>query len=118
MLGMLATLFFMSYFRINLSFFNMMIIPTLIGMGIDNSVHLIHRYESFGKNNIFFAYKSIIGSITLSTATTMIGFAGLLTANHQGLNSIGELAIIGMSSMWFIIFIPMPAFLQFLKGKS
>ena len=117
-LGMLATLFFMSYFNIKLSFFNMMIIPTLIGMGIDNSVHLMHRYEAIGENNIYFAYKNIIGSITLSTATTMIGFAGLLTANHQGLNSIGELAIIGMSSMWFMIFLPMPAFLQLLNRNK
>ncbi len=117
-LGMLATLFFMSYFNIKLSFFNMMIIPTLIGMGIDNSVHLMHRYEAIGENNIYFAYKNIIGSITLSTATTMIGFAGLLTANHQGLNSIGELAIIGMSSMWFMIFLPMPAFLQLLSRNK
>lgn len=117
-LGMLATLFFMSYFNIRLSFFNMMIIPTLIGMGIDNSVHLMNRYEAMGKSNIYFAYKNIIGSITISTATTMIGFAGLLTANHQGLNSIGELAIIGMSSMWFMIFIPMPAILQLLNRKK
>jgi len=117
-LGMLATLFFMSYFGIKLSFFNMMIIPTLIGMGIDNSVHLMHRYEALGESNVYYAYKNIIGSITLSTATTMIGFAGLLTANHQGLNSIGELAIIGMSSMWFMIFIPMPAFLQLLNRNK
>ena len=117
-LGLLATLFFMSYFNIKLSFFNMMIIPTLIGMGIDNSVHLMHVYENTKKYNIYFAYKNIIGSITLSTATTMIGFAGLLTANHQGLNSIGELAIIGMSSMWFMIFIPMPAILQLLSKNK
>jgi hypothetical protein len=118
LLGMLTTLFFMSYFNIKLSFFNMMIIPTLIGMGIDNSVHLMHRYEALKNNNIYFAYKSIIGSITLSTTTTMIGFAGLLTANHQGLNSIGELAIIGMASMWFMVFLPMPALLQLFSKKE
>ncbi|MBN2695709.1 MMPL family transporter [bacterium] len=107
---------FMSLFGIKLSFYNMIILPSLIGMGIDNAVHLYHRVSE--EDNFMVAYKSIFGSITLATVTTLIGFAGLLTANHNGLNSIGALAIIGMGLSWVVVSIFFPALLQLLYRKK
>ena len=117
-LGMLLTLFFMSLFDIRVNFFNMSVIPALIGMGIDNSVHFLHAVDESNEKNVIFAYKKIIGSITMATFSTIIGFAGLLTANHKGLNTIGELAIIGMLSMWLVILVPMPIFVQYLQNRK
>jgi len=105
----------MSVLGIKLSFYNMIILPSLIGMGIDNAVHLYHRVSE--DSNFMNAYKNIFGSITLATLTTLIGFAGLLTANHNGLNSIGALAIIGMTLSWIIVSLFFPAFLQLIHKK-
>lgn len=114
-IGLLLSVYFLNFFNVKLNFFNMSVIPALIGMGIDNSVHISLSIKEENKFNVIYGYKKVFASITMATITTIIGFSGLLTASQKGLNSIGKVAIIGMSSIWIITVIFMPAFIQFLK---
>lgn len=117
-LGLLLTFVLMSLFNLKLNFYNMVVIPSLIGMGIDNAIHIFHRLEEDHFTDIRHSFKKIFGSVTMATITTMIGFSGLLTANHNGLNSIGYLAILGMLSMWLTVVLPLPALLQLIHHKK
>ncbi len=117
-IGMLFTFALMSIFGLKLNFYNIIVLPSLIGMGIDNSIHLYYRIKESKTENVMEPYSKIIASISLATITTIIGFAGLLTANHFGLNSIGILTIVGMTAMWMIVAFSMPAFMQYIINRK
>jgi len=87
----------MFLFSIKLNFFNMVVLPSIVGIGIDNGVHIYHRYREEGPGSIVSVMKTTGMPVTASVMTTMLGFIGLVFAQHQGLNSIGELAVLGLS---------------------
>lgn len=97
---------------IKLNFFNMVIIPSVIGIGIDNGVHIYHRYLQEGKGSIVKVLKFTGGAITISSITTMVGFSGLVFAHHPGLNAIGKLALLGISFPLIAALTVLPSILQ------
>lgn len=99
----------MAVFEIKLNFFNMLAFPTIIGMGVDNGVHMFHRYKELGPNSGMYILKTTGMSASLATVTTVIGFASLMTANHYGLNSLGLLTVIGMLSTLAATLVVLPA---------
>jgi len=100
-----------------LNFYNMVALPTIIGMGIDNGVHLYHRYLEEGHGSLPLVLRSTGGAMLVSMLTTMIGFFGLITATHPGLNSIGKLAVIGLVTCFLAAVVVLPALLQILEGR-
>jgi preprotein translocase subunit SecF len=84
--------------NIRLNFYNMIVLPTMIGMGEDNSVHVIDRHDEFGRRSILHVLRISGGASLMASLTTMFGYGGLLFARHPGLNSIGIMSIIGMGT--------------------
>ena len=97
-----------------LNFYNMVALPTIIGMGIDNGVHLFHRYQEEGADSMPVILRNTGGAMLVSMMTTMIGFFGLITARHPGLNSIGKLAVIGLLTCFVAAVVVLPAVLEIL----
>jgi len=108
----------MILFGMKLNFYNMVALPTIIGMGIDNGVHLYHRYREEGENSLPLVLKSTGGAMFVSMLTTMVGFSGLTMATHPGLNSIGKLALIGLVTCFVAAVVVLPALLQILDGRK
>jgi predicted RND superfamily exporter protein len=100
-----------------LNFYNIVALPTIIGMGIDNGVHLYHRYKEEGPGSMRLVLKSTGGAMFVSMLTTMVGFFGLMTAQHPGLNSIGRLALIGLFTCFISAVFVLPALLEVLDGR-
>ncbi len=115
--GILGMCAFMALTGVKISFFNMVVLPTIVGIGVDNGVHIYHRYLEEGPGSIPRVLGSSGWAVTLSSITTMIGFAGMNTANHAGLNSIGELAIIGMTACLLASTLSFPALLTLLDKR-
>lgn len=101
---------------LKLNFYNMVALPTIIGMGIDNGVHLYHRYRQEGPGSMPVVIRSTGGAMFISMLTTMIGFFGLMMATHPGLNSIGRLALIGLLTCFVAAVMVLPAILEVLEG--
>ncbi len=101
-----------------LNFYNMVVIPTIIGIGVDSGVHLYHRYLEEGRGSVRLMLVNTGGPVLMTTLTTMLGFSGLLFAAHQGLNSIGKLALIGLGFCLVMSLIVLPAILQYLDDRS
>lgn len=95
-LGLGITIGFMVLLDIKLNFFNMLALPTLIGMGVDDGVHMHHRYRELGRHSARYIVKTTGFSAMLTTLTTSIGFASLMLTDHRGLNSLGLVSVIGM----------------------
>ena len=111
----------MEVFGWKINFYNLVVFPTILGIGDDSGIHIVHRYLEEGKGSIWKVLKSTGEHISVSIVTTMLGFSGLLFSIHPGLRSIGELAIlgIGLSLLAALILLPSIIFvLEHQKGKS
>jgi uncharacterized protein len=91
---------------------NIFALPLIIGVGIDNAVHLLHRYRQ--DKDLDTAFKHTGGAIILSSATTMIGFGSLHFASHQGMKSLGEILFLGVGCCLFSALMTLPAIVRFL----
>lgn len=91
----LAALFVALGWRLNL--FNLVALPLLVGMGQDDSLHILHRYREEGRGMIAFVMRETGGAVTLTTVTTVIGFSSMLFVDHLGLRSLGFTAVLGMT---------------------
>ncbi len=107
----------MYFTNIKFNFFNMVVLPSIIGIGIDNGVHIYHRYREEGPGSVWFVIKSTGLPVMASVVTTMLGFLGLVFAQHNGLNSIGDLAVIGLSMTLLAALTLLPAIFQKLEGR-
>src|SRR5690606_30905266 len=87
LVGMLATLGAMGVFGFAINFYNLVVMPAVLGLGIDASIHLWHA-RSHPPGGLG-ARATAKGAI-LSSMTTVGAFAGLLVAGHPGLRSIAE----------------------------
>lgn len=99
------------------NFFNIVVLPSVIGIGVDNGVHIYHRYQEEGPGSLYHVLKNTGSAISMTTLTTIAGYSGLILANHPGLNSIGNLAVIGIISTYITAMILLPALLQFFEKK-
>ncbi|MFZ5610081.1 MAG: efflux RND transporter permease subunit [Pseudomonadota bacterium] len=117
--GMLVTLGLMGALGIKLSIINMVILPSIIGIGVDNGIHIFHRFKEEGRGVSIAGVMATTGqAATLSTVTTLLGFAGMLTASMAGLRSLGLVASIGFSSCLLATWTLLPAVLRWQNERN
>ncbi len=109
----LAALFPLLGWKLNL--FNLIALPLLVGMGQDDSLHLIHRYREEGVGSLKFVLRETGGAVFLTTLTTVIGFSSMLFVSHQGLRSLGWTAVLGMTLCLVSSVLVVPAGLRVLE---
>lgn len=107
----------MMIFDIKINFLNVVMFPAIIGLGVDNAVHLFHRYQELSFRNVIQVLRSTGAAVILSSLTTMIGFGSMIIARHKGLNSIGLLAVIGIGSCLLTSIVFFPALLQYFENR-
>jgi uncharacterized protein len=98
-----------------LNFYNIVVLPTILGIGDDSGIHMVHRYIEEGKGSIGKVLRSTGEHITVSSLTTMLGFAGLLFSTHPGMRSIGEMAVTGIGLMLLASLVLLPSLLYLLE---
>ena len=116
-LGLIWLLGIMALFGIKLNIFNMVVLPTVLGIGIDNAIHIFHRYREEG-GRVLHVIRTTGGAAFLTTLTTMLGFAGTLTASNQGLQSLGLVACIGLGCCMITSLTVFPALLQWSESRN
>ena len=104
---------------LQLTMLNVMGIPLILGIGIDDGVHILHRYRSEAKRNISAVFKSTGKAVMLTSITTMLAFGSLKFATYRGLGSLGIALFIGVGACFLTSIIILPALLGWLeKGKN
>lgn len=96
----------------------MIIIPAMIGMGVDNSVHVVHRFDEIGRKSIINVLKTSGGAALMASLTTILGYSGMCFTRHPGLSSIGWMAIIGMGTCLLGSLVVLPLLLQLFLRKE
>lgn len=103
---------------LEINVFNMAVLATIIGLGLDNAVHIQHRYSEEGRGSLPKVVATTGGASFLASATTAIGFGAAVTAHHNGVQTLGWLALIGFTSTFTASTIFFPAVLRVLEGAQ
>jgi predicted RND superfamily exporter protein len=94
--GMLAFVGAIRALGMELNMFNMVVLPSIIGIGIDNAVHIFHRYETEGPGSVPLVIRNTGAAALLASLTTGVGFGSALISHHVGLGTLGMLAVVGI----------------------
>ena len=100
----------MGWLRIPFNAANTIILPLLLGIGIDNGVHVVHDWRSQPVG----AYRmrsSMAVAMLLCSATTMAGFCSMIFARHQGLRTLGQVLTLGIACCLATSLVFLPAVL-------
>ncbi|MEM7189000.1 MAG: MMPL family transporter [Pseudomonadota bacterium] len=73
---------------------NVIVLPLMIGIGVDSGIHLIQR-ERQAPGAVF--QTSTPGAVTVSAATTVAAFGTLALSAHRGTASMGILLAVGVT---------------------
>ncbi|HXH11703.1 MAG TPA: MMPL family transporter [Alphaproteobacteria bacterium] len=114
--GAVWTLGLMALFNVSFNMANLLFIPLIIGMGIDNGVHIVHRYldaRRHAEQRIPLP-RSTGKAVTLSTLTTIVGFGSLMVSQHHGIYSLGLLVTLGVGSVLVASLTTLPSLLALL----
>jgi len=108
----------MEIFGWQLNFYNLVVLPTVLGIGDDSGIHIVHRYREEGRGSIGQVLRSTGEHVGVSALTTMIGFGGWLLSMHPGLHSIGQLAVVGIGLTLLAALVFLPALLQWFEERD
>ena len=111
-LGMLQMFGIMGILNIPLNPANMIVLPLILGIGIDDGVHVMHDFRR--QSGRYRMSPSTASAVLITSLTTMVGFGSLMIAGHRGLQSLGRVLTIGVSCCLFTSLIMMPALLVWL----
>ncbi len=59
------------------NFYNLVVLPAILGIGEDNGVHLASRYREEGERSMWDVLSSTGQHVTIGSLTTMLGFAAV-----------------------------------------
>jgi predicted RND superfamily exporter protein len=107
----------MVLFGWKLNFYNLVVLPTVLGIGDDSGIHIVHRYLEEGRGSIVTVLRSTGEHISASAATTIIGFGGLLYSSYPGMQSIGQLAVLGIAMTLVAALVLLPAIVQWMEDR-
>jgi predicted RND superfamily exporter protein len=107
----------MAAFGIKFDLYNMIALPTVLGLGINNAIYLYHRYREEGPGRLSTVMRQTGVAVFITAMAMIIGFSGLLFADHPGLKSIGILAVLGISTVLLSLLTFFPAFLLFQETR-
>jgi predicted RND superfamily exporter protein len=98
-------------------FANVIVLPMLLGMGIDSGVHLVHRHRTHPEERDVLA-TSTARAIWLSAITTILTFGSLAFASHRGMASLGRMLTLGVAATLVCYVVVLPAVLEWDDRRS
>jgi predicted RND superfamily exporter protein len=81
-----------------INYINGVVIPMVVGIGIDDGIHIIHRYLEGSRYDIHGAVQYTGRAVAMTSFTTMVGFGSLVIAQYRVLSSMGWIIILGVGS--------------------
>ncbi|UCD91099.1 MAG: MMPL family transporter [Desulfobacterales bacterium] len=107
--GLIAVSGIMVIFSLDFNFLNVMVLPMIIGIGIDDGVHLVNTYDQSYPADMLEALSKTGRAVVLTSLTTLVGFGSITLSHYPGLRSMGYVAVIGIAACLLASVIVMPA---------
>jgi predicted RND superfamily exporter protein len=99
-LGGLLTLATLVLLGIPFNFANVIALPLLLGVGVDNGVHMGLRLRE-GARTEAVLHGTTVRALLFGSLTTVVSFGNLALSPHQGTASLG--VALGMGMLWILL---------------
>lgn len=100
-------------FGIPFNYANVIAIPLLLGVGVDNGIHMVHRDRAGGVAPDGLLATSTARAVLYASLTTIFSFGSLAFSDHPGTASMGRLLTIGMLAVLVCTLLVLPALRPF-----
>ena len=120
LVGSVWTLGLMALFGVQFNMANLLVVPLIIGIGIDNGVHIVHSFratEKYEGERVPLS-RSTAKAVTLAALTGIVGFGSLMISSHRGIYSLGMLVSLGISSVLIASLTTLPSLLAILGSAG
>ena len=99
-----------SVLSLSLNMANILVVPLIIGLGVDSGVHVTHRFFQGGALK---HRRATHRAVLISGLTTLGTFLSLILSPHQGAASIGVLLTIAIAWLLLLSLFLLPSLLSF-----
>jgi len=97
---------------------NVMALPMILGIGIDDGVHIVHRWRIEGSKKVKQIFASTGKAIFLTSITTMLAFGSLVFSIWRGFGSLGGAMFIGVGACFLSTVIILSGIIGLLERKK
>jgi predicted RND superfamily exporter protein len=94
------------------NFADIIVLPLLLGIGVDSGIHLVQRWRLTGARPAELLETSTAHGVIFSALTTLASFATLSFATHRGIASLGQLLTVGVATMVLCNLFILPALIE------
>lgn len=117
--GLLLMVGGMWLFGLKFNVANIIVMPLLLGVGIDSAIYIISRHLKGEESPAQVVFSSAGKGVFLNALTILFSFGALMVAHHQGVFSIGATMSLGMTTivLAFLLFLPALLLLLDRHGK-
>jgi predicted RND superfamily exporter protein len=96
-------------FGIPFNYANVIALPLLLGVGVDNGIHMVHRRRAGTAPDRDLLETSTARAVLYASLTTIFSFGNLAFSSHPGTASMGRLLTIGMLAVLICTLVVLPA---------
>ncbi|MBN1352758.1 MMPL family transporter [candidate division KSB1 bacterium] len=97
---------------------NIMGLPMILGIGIDDGVHVIHRWQIEGAGKINTVFSSTGKAILLTSLTTMLAFGSLIFSIWRGFGQLGAALFVGVAACFLTTVIVLPGIMGWIESRK
>jgi hopanoid biosynthesis associated RND transporter like protein HpnN len=98
---------------LSFNFTNVVVIPLLLGIGVDSGVHLVHESRQYTRpEEVDLLSTTTARAVFYSALTTTLSFGSLALSDHRGMQSLGILLTVGMMLTVVCNLVVLPALLD------
>jgi hopanoid biosynthesis associated RND transporter like protein HpnN len=94
---------------------NMIAFPLILGVGVDNGVHVLHDHLLRRREGRDGVSRAIGRGVLVKALTTMIGFGTLMISTERGLAGLGFILALGVGCSMLSALVLLPASLELLS---
>ncbi len=94
---------------------NVMGLPMILGIGIDDGVHIVHRWLHEGRGKIFTVFASTGKAILLTSLTTMLAFGSLIFSIWRGFGHLGAALFVGVGACFLTTVMILPGIIGWIE---
>jgi predicted RND superfamily exporter protein len=108
----------MKLFGMLLNFMTLMGLPLIIGIGIDDGVHIMHRWQHEGNGKLYTVFSSTGKAILLTSLTTMLAFGSMTFSVFPAWAWFGESLFIGVGACFLTTVLVLSGILGLIDRKK
>jgi hopanoid biosynthesis associated RND transporter like protein HpnN len=98
-----------------INFANVIVLPLILGIGVDSGIHLVHRHRLGGHGDLL--ETSTSRAVLWSALTTIASFGSLGLASHRGMATLGQLLTLGVAMTLLANLVFLPALLALVDRR-